>query len=581
MRQRVARLACCWVLLIQALWLAGCTSAPQETSPAPARRHMVAAAHPLAAEAGLRMLRAGGSAMDAGIAMQLVLTLVEPQSSGIGGGVFIVHHDGRQVQTVDGRETAPSAATPDLFMKDGKPMAFAEGMVGGRSVGVPGTLRALELAHRLHGRLPWAQLFEPAIDLAERGFAVSPRLARFLHEPSIAESLKRDPDAAAYFYDAAGVPRPAGHVLRNPALAVVLRDVAQRGAVVLHEGTVARSIVEKVRGHAGNPGGMTQADLAGYQALAREPLCFDYRVWRLCGMGPPSSGTLALGQMLGVLASRDLSAQRPQGAALDPQAVHWISEAWRLAYADRDRYVADPGFVPLPGGDARALLDPAYLARRAALIGERSMGRAPAGDPLPQASLSRADDLSPEFASTSHVSVVDGYGNALSMTMTIENLFGSRLMVHGFMLNNELTDFSFQPSRDGVPVANRVEGGKRPRSSMSPMLVFERTSGRLVMSVGSPGGSFIPGYVGKTLIGALDWQLPLQEAMALPNFMSRNGPTEVEDLPETRALAQALKDRGHEVRRVRTLSGLNGVQRVPAGWVGGTDPRGEGAVLGD
>lgn len=581
MLQRVARLACCRVWLVQLLWLAGCASAPQETSPAPAQRHMVAAAHPLAAEAGLRMLRAGGSAMDAGIAVQLVLTLVEPQSSGIGGGVFIVHHDGRQVQTVDGRETAPASATPELFMKDGKPMAFAEGMVGGRSVGVPGTLRALELAHRHHGRLPWAQLFEPAIELADRGFAVSPRLARFLQEPAIAESLKRDPEAAAYFYDAAGLPRPAGHVLRNPALASVLRDAARRGAVVLHEGAVARSIVDKVRGHAGNPGGMTLADLAGYQALVREPLCFEYRVWRLCGMGPPSSGTLALGQLLGVLAPRDLAAHRPSGTALDAQAVHWISEAWRLAYADRDRYVADPGFVPLPGGDARALLDPAYLARRAALIGERSMGRAAAGDPLPRALMSRADDLSPELASTSHVSVVDGYGNALSMTMTIENLFGSRLMVHGFMLNNELTDFSFVPSRDGVPVANRVEGGKRPRSSMSPMLVFERASGRLVMSVGSPGGSFIPGYVGKMLIGTLDWQLPLQQAMALPNFISRNGPTELEDLPETQALAQELKERGHEVRRVRTLSGLNGVQRVPAGWVGGTDPRGEGAVLGD
>jgi gamma-glutamyltranspeptidase/glutathione hydrolase len=575
MQSRVQRLACAWFL---ALLLAACSSTPPGSV---AQRHMVAAAHPLAAEAGQRMLRLGGSAMDAGIAVQLVLTLVEPQSSGIGGGVFIVHHDGRAVQTVDGRETAPAAATPDLFMKDGRPLAFMEGVVGGRSVGVPGTLRALELAHRQHGRLPWRQLFEPAIELAERGFAVSPRLAQFLRDPSIAASLKRDAEAAAYFYDAAGLPHAAGHMLRNPALAAVLREVAQRGAVVMHEGTVAHSIVAKVRGHATNPGVMTLADLSGYQARPREPLCFDYRAWRLCGMAPPSSGTLALGQMLGMLSSRDLSAHRPQGPLLDAQAVHWITEAYRLAYADRDRYVADPDFVPLPGGDARALLEPAYLAGRAAGIGERSMGRALPGSPLPNASTSRADDLSPELVSTSHVSVVDGWGNALSMTMTIEHLFGSRLMVHGFMLNNELTDFSFVPHRDGVPVANRVEGGKRPRSSMSPLLVFERASGKLVMSVGSPGGSFIIGYVGKTLIGTLDWGLPLQQAMALPNFISRNGPTELEDVPEVQALAEALRARGHEVRLLRTNSGLNGVQRVPGGWVGGTDPRGEGSVLGD
>lgn len=567
---------------LAALWLAGCAQPPaQAPAQPPAARHLVAAAHPLAAEAGRRILRAGGSAVDAGIAVQLVLTLVEPQSSGIGGGLFLVHHDGRRVQTYDGRETAPAAATPQLFLKeDGRPMAHMEGAVGGRSVGVPGTLRALELAHRQHGRLPWKALFQPAIELAEQGFAVSPRLATLLAEPGIAGTLRRDADAAALFYDAAGEPRRAGHRLRNPALAATLREVAERGAVAMHEGPIAHDIVAKVRGHAANPGGLSTADLSGYRAKERDPLCFDHRTWRICGMAPPSSGTLVLAQVLGMLARHDLAALRPRAGQLDPQAVHWLTEAQRLAYADRDRYVADPDVVPLPGGDARALLDAGYLSRRAALIGPSSMGRAQPGQPL-AGTVALADDGSPELPATSHVSISDGHGNLLSMTMTIEHLFGSRLMVRGFMLNNELTDFSFVPDRDGVPVANRMEGGKRPRSSMTPLLVFDRASGRAVMSVGSPGGSFIPGYVGKALVGTLDWGLPLQAAMALPNFISRNGPTELEDRPDVQTLAEALRARGHEVRLLRTLSGLNGVQRVEGGWAGGTDPRGEGAVLGD
>ncbi len=563
----------CAAGLLAALLLGGCASAlPQ--------RHMVAAAHPLATDAGMQMLMAGGSAIDAGIAVQLVLTLVEPQSSGIGGGVFIVHHDGKQVQTIDGRETAPAAATPELFMKDGRPIAFMDGVVGGRSVGVPGTLRALELAHRQHGKLPWKDLFEPAIRLAEGGFAISPRLASFLRDPAIADSLKRDADARAYFYEPDGSPRAAASLLRNPALATLLRDVAERGPVALHEGGVARDLVAKVRGHASNPGAITEADVSGYRAKAREPLCFDHRAWRVCGMAPPSSGTLALGQVLGILSGHDLAALAPDGQSLNPRAVHLLTEAYRLAYADRDRYVADPDFVPLPGGNPDALLNPTYLAQRGALIGERSMGKASPGAPVSNPT-ALADDRSPELPSTSHVSVVDGHGNALSMTMTIEHLFGSRLMVHGFMLNNELTDFSFMPAVEGVPVANRVQAGKRPRSSMTPVLVFERASGELLMSVGSPGGSFIISYVGKTLVGILDWKLPLQQAMALPNFGSRNGPTELEATPDTVALAEALRALGHEVRLMRLGSGLNGVQRTPQGLIGGTDPRGEGQVSGE
>jgi len=553
-----------------------------------ASRFMVATANPLATEAGYQVLMAGGGAVDAAIAVQMVLTLVEPQSSGIGGGLFLVHWDRRQVQAFDGRETAPAAATPDLFLKDGRPMGFAEGVVGGRSVGTPGVLRALELAHRQHGRLPWRVLFEPAIRLAEQGFEISPRLATLLRHAT-ASTLRNDPTAAAYFFEADGSPKPAGTRLRNPELAGVLRAVAQRGAVAFHEGPVARDIVAKVRQHPDNPGVLSEADLAGYRALVREPLCFDYRAWRLCGMPPPSSGPLALGQMLGMLEGRGLSALPPvvrEGAA-EPHAdaVHLISEAGRLAYADRARFVADPDFVALPGGNASALLNPAYLRQRGAQIGERSMGRAQPGEPISPAHMSLADDRSPERPSTSHVSVVDAFGHAVSMTTTIENAFGAQIMVRGFLLNNQLTDFSFVPSENGVPVANRVQAGKRPRSSMSPMLVFDKASGRLLMSLGSPGGSAIINYVAKVLVGTLDWGMDVQQAIALPNFGSRNGPTELEQGRASEALVEALKSRGHEVRLIPQTSGLQAIQRIEregrAAWFGGADPRREGAVRGD
>jgi gamma-glutamyltranspeptidase / glutathione hydrolase len=552
-----------------------------------AQKYMVAAANPLATDAGYQVLAAGGSAVDAAIAVQMVLTLVEPQSSGIGGGLFLVHWDQRQVQTFDGRETAPAAATPELFIKDGKPMQFMDGVVGGRSVGTPGVLRALELAHRQHGKLAWKTLFQPAIQLAEQGFLVSPRLATLLREES-AKPLRNDPTAAAYFFEADGTPKPAGTRLRNPELAAVLRDVAERGATAFYEGSVARDIAAKVRGHAANPGLLSEADLAGYRAKTREPLCFDYRLWRLCGMPPPSSGPLALAQMLGMLAGRNLAAMPPAktGTTLEPsaEAVHLISEAGRLAYADRGRYVADPDFVSLPGGSAAALLNPGYLAQRAALITDRSMGRAtPGTPPAPVASL--ADDRSLELASTSHVSVVDASGNAVSMTTTIENVFGAQIMVRGFLLNNELTDFSFAPSENGVAIANRVEGGKRPRSSMSPLLVFDKASGQLVMSVGSPGGSAIINYVAKVLVATLDWGLDVQQAISLPNFGSRNGPTELEQDRASPALVEALKAKGHEPRVMVQTSGLQGIQRStksgqPA-WFGGADPRREGVVMGD
>ena len=551
-----------------------------------AQKFMVAATNPLATDAGFQVLRAGGSAVDAAIAVQMVLTLVEPQSSGIGGGLFLLHHDGKQVLAYDGRETAPAAATPELFMQNGKPMDFMQGVVGGRSVGTPGVLRALEMAHAKHGELPWRALFQPAIQLAELGFAISPRLAALLRDES-ALPLRDDAQARAYFFDAAGAPKQAGTLLRNPQLAEVLRDVAERGPVAFHEGAVAREIAAKVRSHATNPGLLTEADLAGYRAKVRQPLCFDYKAWHLCGMPPPSSGPLALGQMLGMLSHHPLAAATPvqTSAGLEPSAdaVHLFSEAGRLAYADRARFVADPDFVPLPGGNADALLSPRYLQQRASLIGPRSMGRAEPGVPT-LAAVSLADDRSPELPSTSHVSVVDGYGNALAMTTTIENAFGSQLMVRGFMLNNQLTDFSFTPTENGVPVANRVEAGKRPRSAMSPMLVFERASGALLMSLGSPGGSAIINYVGKVLVGTLDWGLDIQQAISLPNFGSRNGPTELEANRASPALVQALTARGHELQLIPQTSGLQGIQRVVKGgypaWFGGADPRREGIVQG-
>ncbi len=552
-----------------------------------AQRFIVATAHPLATDAGYRILAAGGSAVDAAIAVQMVLTLVEPQSSGIGGGLFLVHHDGTQVQAIDGRETAPAAATPELFMQNGREMSIMQSVVGGRAVGTPGVLRALALAHRLHGRLAWRVLFEPAIQLAQQGFAISPRLATLLRE-GMAQPLRRDPAAAAYFFNADATPKAAGTLLRNPELAAVLREVAERGDGAFYEGALALAIATRVQTHPRNPGGLSAADLSGYRAVLREPLCFDYKAWRLCGMPPPSSGALAIGQMLGMIEHGALELPRPAPGAsgLEPgvEAIHVFSELGRLAYADRARYVADPDFVPLPGGSAQSLLDPRYLRARARLIGARSMGVATPGVPAAEAS-ALADHVGAEFPSTSHVSIADSYGNALSMTTTIENAFGAQIMVRGFLLNNQLTDFSFVPKVNGVPVANRVEPGKRPRSAMAPMLVFERSSGKLIASLGSPGGPAIINYTAKALIGLLEWGLDVQQAIALPNFGSRNGPTELEFERASAGLIAGLEARGHEVRVTPQTSGVQAIQRIiregREAWLGGADPRREGTVRGE
>ncbi len=545
----------------------------------------VAAANPLATEAGYQIIRAGGSALDAAIAVQMVLTLVEPQSSGIGGGAFLLHFDGRSVQAFDGRETAPAEADERLFLRpDGQPMAFADAVVGGRSVGVPGSLRMLELAHRQHGQLPWARLFQPAIQLAEQGFRVSPRLNKLL---AADPHLRKDPVAAAYFYDSQGQPWPVGHSLKNPELARLLQDIAAQGSQALHQGPVAQALIDKVRSHPSNPGRLSLADLAGYQPRQREALCFDHAVppsktYRICGFPPPSSGALAIGQILGLL-QRTPAAALPLGQDGLPSAdwLHHYTEAARLTFADRAQYVADPDFVAPPVGSWLSLLSPDYLARRAQLIGPRSMQLAAPGRPNGLQTSFAPMPEQPEYG-TSHISIVDVQGRAVAMTSSIEDAFGSRQMVRGFLLNNQLTDFSFAPrDAQGQPVANRVQPGKRPRSSMAPTLVFDRADGQLLMSVGSPGGALIIHYNAKTLWSSLHWGLDAQQAIDLPNFGSLNGPTLLEAGRFPQATLDALKARGHEVREIDMTSGLQAITRVPGGYFGGADPRREGVVMGD
>ncbi len=552
------------VLLTLPLLAACAPLEPEATVP----RQMVAAANPLAAEAGMTMLRRGGSATDAAIAAALVLGLVEPQSSGIGGGAFLLHYDAgdRGVDAYDGRETAPSGAGEGLFLKaDGEPMAFWDAVVGGRSVGAPGLLRMLELAHGDHGRLPWAELFQPAIRLAEEGFAVSPRLHQLIAGDRY---LKRYPATAAYFHDAAGNPLPAGALLKNQAYADTLKAVAAGGADAFYKGPVAADIVAAVRGAGDNPGLLSYSDLRGYQAKRRAPVCLPYRQWTVCGMPPPTSGGVAVLQILKLLEPFDLAALEPGS----PEAIHLVAEASRLAFADRNRFLADSDFVAVP---VDALLDPAYLAARSALIDPAaSMGEAAPGLPSQHA----AAPFQPNPPSTSHLSVVDRDGNAVSMTASVESAFGARLMARGFILNNELTDFSFRPQVDGVPVANRVQPGKRPRSSMSPTLVLDR-EGRFVMAVGSPGGSRIIGYTAKAVIAALDWNLSMQAAVALPNFVNRNGATDLEEGTAVAAAQAALEALGHKVNVIGMTSGLHGIRQVGAGLEGGADPRREGVVL--
>ena len=548
-----------------------------DKKPVTSHRFMVAAANPLATEAGYEMLRAGGNAIDAAIAVQLVLGLVEPQSSGIGGGAFLLYHDARTKRIVayDGRETAPAAATPERFLDaSGKPLAFYDAVVGGRSVGVPGTVKLLETVHRRHGRLPWSRVFERAIALAENGFAISPRLNTLV----AAETHWSQERARDYFMTPDGKARPVGERLRNPAYARTLRAIASGGSKAFYSGPLADDIVRTVAQAPRNPGDMTRDDLARYEVKVREPVCGPYRGYRVCGMPLPSSGGTTVLQVLGMLEPYDVASM---GAATF-WSVHFASEAERLAYADRGVYMADPDFYRPPSG----LLDANYLRARSLLISaNRSLGTAAPGDPAHRdaraPALAWGRDAAAEFPSTSHVAIVDRDGNAVSMTTTIEDGFGSRLMTEGgFLLNNELTDFSFAPVDNGKPVANRVEPGKRPRSSMSPTIVYDR-AGRVAIVAGSPGGSAIINYVLKTLLGIIDWKLDPQAAVALPNFGSRNGPTELEKDTAVTALEQRLHALGHATRVIEQTSGLQAIVRTRDGFIGGADPRREGIVLGD
>jgi gamma-glutamyltranspeptidase/glutathione hydrolase len=537
-----------------------------------AAQDMVAAANPLAAEAGRQILAAGGTAVDAAVAVQLVLNLVEPQSSGIGGGAFLLYWDGTRLTSLDGRETAPAAATPDRFIgPDGKPMAFYDAVVGGRSVGIPGTLRLLETAHKRWGKLPWADVIAPALKLAEDGFTISPRLNGLLGQEKF---LQSDPLARAYFYQEDGTPKPVGTVLKNPALAKTLREIAEKGADAFYNGSIAADIEATVGRHPTNPGDMTLDDLKSYKVEEREPVCGMYRVYRVCGMGPPSSGGIAILQILGILEGQDLGAMKP-----GPESAHWLAEAGRLAFADRALFLGDPAFVDVP---VRGLSDPAYLKSRAALMSSgRSIGKAKAGEPpFQKTELLFAPSEGIEFG-TSHISIVDRAGHAVSMTTTIEDGFGARLMTRsGFLLNNELTDFSFSPTEEGRPVANRVEAGKRPRSSMAPTIVFD-AEGRLYAVVGSPGGSQIIPYVAKTLVALMDWKLDPQVAVDLPNFGSRNGPTELEAGTEAEGWKADLEAKGHEVKLIDMNSGIQAIVVGADGLTGGADSRREGVAIGN
>ncbi|MDJ0895958.1 MAG: gamma-glutamyltransferase [Alphaproteobacteria bacterium] len=547
-----------------------------EPKRATADSFMVSAANPLAVRAGYDVLKAGGSAADAAIAVQLVLGLVEPQSSGLGGGAFAVYYNtgDRTLTTYDGRETAPAAATPDMFLKpDGKPMRFRDAVTGGLSVATPSTLRLLDVLHQKHGKRPWPELFEAAIDLAEQGFEVSPRLAKQLASDR-SQRLRQFPATAAYFFRN-GAPLAAGTVLKNPAYARTLRAVAQDGADAFYRGWIADAVVEAVTKAPLNPGRLARQDLSFYRVIERPPVCLPYRGRRVCGMGPPSSGALTVGQILGLLEHFDLPSMGPQSV----DAWHLFAEAGKLAYADRRLYIADADFVSVP---TAGLLDPGYLTLRAQRIGLDAVLETPvaAGNPPWREGRLYAPGLNGELPGTSHISIVDGGGTAISMTTTIETGFGSGLMAAGFLLNNQLTDFSFRPERNGRPVANRVEPGKRPLSSMSPTIVLD-DAGEPELVVGSPGGSRIIGYVAKVLIAVLDWGMDVQHAIDLPNLTNRNGSTDIESGVGADALAEALGQRGHAVKVRNLNSGLHAIRITRDGLTGGADPRREGIALGE
>lgn len=548
---------------------------------APATQHMAVAANPLASEAGLRILRAGGGAVDAAIAVQLVLSLVEPQSSGIGGGAFLMLYDWRQgsapeIALYEGRETAPAAAGPDLFLDEtGKPKTFFAAALGGLPVGVPGVMRMLEMAHRDHGRLPWADLFAPAIELAEAGFEISPRLHFLLDR---FKGFARGPVFRATYYDAAGDALPVGHKLKSPAYGATLRLLASEGAEAMYSGKLASDIVAASTDPAFAPGRMTLADLKGYRARKSEPLCAPYRAWEVCGPKLPSSGGVTVLEILGLIEPADLSGMKAEDLA----AVHRIAEAMRLAYADRERYLADDDFVNAP---VSGLLSKSYLTARAKLIQDgRALESVEAGAPPLATTWNYGTGPRQEGVSTSHFSIADRWGDVVAMTSSVQGPFGSQVMVGGFILNNQLTDFSFMPEIGGRPIANRAEGGKRPLSSMSPTLVMDKDK-RIRLAIGSPGGTKIIAYVATALIHYLDWNRSIQEAVAAPHFVAEENTIEIEAGTGLGALAGPLAAMGHSVAERELNSGLHAIAIDYSGdrrvLHGGVDPRREGVALGE
>ena len=554
-----------WTLFLSAALLA-----PANAAPVRAKSAMVAAAHPLAVKAGTDILKQGGSAIDAAIAVQTVLNVVEPQSSGIGGGAFLLYWDAekKELQTFDGRETAPAAADESLFAPGGNTMKWRDAAHGGLAAGAPGLLAMLDMAHKKYGKLPWRGLFSAAVQTAENGFAVSPRLSESVAAEAKAGGLGKEPAAKQYFFTAEGAPLPPGTILKNPALADTFRQIAENGADVFYRGEIARDVAAAVQNAAHNPGLLTETDLRNYRAKTRPPVCASYRRrYEICGMGPPTSGGVAVLQILKILENFELASVPP----VSPRAAHIFSQAARLAYADRAAHMADSDFHPAPVAE---LLDAAYLKSRAALINpERDMGAAKQG-----LKKNAAGGFSPDLPSTTHFSIADKYGNALSMTSSIEKAFGSGLMVRGFLLNNQLTDFSFAAEKDGAPAANRVQGGKRPRSSMSPMIVFE--NGAPVLLVGSPGGSRIINYVARALVAVLDWRMDIQSALALPHYVNRNGATDLEEGTAAAALKTPLEALGHETNIRPLNSGLHGIRITGGELRGGADPRREGIAAG-
>jgi gamma-glutamyltranspeptidase/glutathione hydrolase len=535
-----------------------------------------AAANPYPADAGAEILAKGGSAVDAAIAVQAVLTLVEPESSGLAGGAFMMHWAPREkkLDAYDGRETAPAGATPDMFMSGDKtPLGIIPAILSGRSVGTPGAVAMLALAHKEHGKLSWASLFEPVIELSERGFVVSPKLAAAVaRDPALADM----PVAQDYFFtkDSTGkrIPVAAGTILKNPRLAETMKTIADEGPDGFYKGAVAQAIVDQVAHAPSMPGTLSMADLAGYEAKHRDPLCRPYREYRVCAMPPPTSGGIATLQILGILENFDMG----QIAPMSLVAVHFIAEAEKLAYADRGKFLGDPDFVPVP---VDALLDATYLRKRAALIDPSlSMKVAKPGDLGDKRADAQGVNVSVAYPSTSHFAIVDAQGNVVSMTTSVEAPFGSHLMAAGMILNNQLTDFSFLPEEDGKPVANAVAPGKRPMSAMDPVIVFGK-NGNFFAAVGSPGGSRIIGYVTQTLVALLDWRMDMQSAVALPRFLDRNGPLEIEEGTSLEKLVPGLKQLGHEVKLQSMNSGLHGIRLTARRLDGGADPRREGKVV--